>query len=92
MQEIFSRDPDSAEPPDGERFIELRLSDIGPDEQYPSFWVTETLYQWDATKHEIMKDDPQLYPFETLEEARKWYEERRRVLMEKGFKYSDMDC
>jgi hypothetical protein len=91
MQEVLSQNPDSSELSDGAQFIELRLSDIGPDEQYPSFWVTETLYQWDATNKRIMRDDPQLYSFKTLDEARGSYEERRRVLAEKGFSYSDMD-
>jgi hypothetical protein len=91
MQEVLSQNPDSSEPSDGAQFIELRLSDIGPDEQYPSFWVTETLAQWDATNKRIMRDAPQLYSFATLDEARGWYEERRRVLAEKGFRYSDMD-
>ena len=91
MQEVLSRSRDAANPSDGEELIELRLSDIGPDEQYPSFWVTETLFQWDAANKRVMKDDPQLHPFTTLDEARRWYEERRRVLAEQGFKYSDMD-
>jgi hypothetical protein len=91
MQEVFSQNPDSSEPSDGAQFIELRLSDIGPDEQYPSFWVTETLSLWDATNKTIMWDDPQLHPFRTLDAARNWYDERRRVLAEKGFRYSDMD-
>jgi hypothetical protein len=79
MQEVLSRNPDSSDLSDGAKFIELRLSDIGPDEQYPSFWVTETLAQWDASTKRIMWDDPQLYPFKTLDEARHWYEERRRL-------------
>ena len=91
MQEVFSKSPHSSELPDGAQFIELRLSDIGPDEEYPSFWVTETLFQWDAANKKIMKDDPQLYPFTTLEEARNCYEMRKRALAEQGFQYSDMD-
>jgi hypothetical protein len=91
MEELLSKTPESAEPEDGAEFIELRLSDIGPDEQYPSFWVTETLYRWDAANKRTMRDDLQLYPFKTLEEARNWYEERRSVLVEQGFGYSDMD-
>ena len=91
MQEVLSQNPDSSEPSDGAQFIELRPSDIGLDEQYPSFWVTETLFQWDATNSRIMKEAPQLYSFGTLDEARGWYEERRGVLAEKGFRYSDMD-
>ena len=74
-----------------EQFIELCLSDIGPDEQFPSFWVRETVAQWDAANKQIKWDTPQLYPFETLKEAKDWFEERRRVLVEKGFEYSDMD-
>jgi hypothetical protein len=91
MQEVLWRNPDSSEPSDGAQFIELRLAGIGPDEIYPSFWVTETVAQWDAANKRIMWDDPQLYSFTTLDDARNWYEERRRVLVEKGFAYSDMD-
>ena len=91
MEEVFSRNRDSFALPDGEQFVELRLSDIGPDNEYPSFWVTETVFQWDATKKVLMKDDPQLYSFDTLDEARSWYEERRRELNKKGYKYSDLD-
>ena len=91
MQEVLSQNSSSSELSDGAQFIELRLSDIGPDEQYPSFWVTETLAQWDAVGKRIMWDDPQLYSFATIDEARGWYEERRRVLAEKGFSYSDMN-
>jgi hypothetical protein len=91
MQEVLSKRPDSSEPLDGAQFIELRLADIGPDGEYPSFWVTETFAQWDAANRRIMWDDPQLYSFKTLEDARDWYKERRRVLAEQGFFYSDMD-
>lgn len=91
MEEVFSRNPDSSELSDGSQFIELRLSDIGPDEEYPSFWVTETLAQWDAASKRIMWDNPQHYSFTTLDEARNWYEKRRQVLAEKGFCYSDME-
>lgn len=91
MQEVLSNTRDSSQPSDGAQFIELRLSDIGPDAQFPSFWVTETLAQWDAANKRIMWDDPQLYSFTTLDEARGWYEERRRELAERGFRYSDMD-
>jgi hypothetical protein len=91
MQEVLLKTPESSEPEGGAQFIELRLSDIGPDEQFPSFWVTETLYQWDSASKRIMKDDPQLYPFKTLDEARNWYEQQRRILAEQGFAYSDMD-
>ena len=91
MQEVLSKNLDSSELSDGAEFIELRLSDIGPDEVYPSFWVTETLARWDAAYNNIVWDDPQLYSFTTLDDARNWYEERRRVLVEKGFAYLDMD-
>lgn len=91
MQEVLSRNPNSSELPDGEEFIELRLSDIGHDENYPSFWVTETVARWDVANSRMMWDDPQLYSFTTLEEARGWYEERRRILTVQGFAYSDMD-
>jgi hypothetical protein len=85
MQEVLSRNTDSSNLPEGEQFIELRLSDIGPYEEYPSFWVTETVFRWDALNKRVMQDEPQLYSFTTLDEARNWYEERRRVLAEKGF-------
>lgn len=91
MEEILSQTPDSSKLSDGAQFIELRLSDIGPDSEYPSFWVTETVAQWDAADSRIMWDDPQLHPFATLEDARGWYEERRRILAEEGFSNSDMD-
>ena len=91
MQEVLSRSRDSLELADGAEFIELRLSDIGPDEVFPSFWVTERVARCDAKKEKIIWDDPQLYPFATLDEARKRYEERRQVLVEQGFAYSDMD-
>jgi hypothetical protein len=90
MQEVLSKTPD-AELSDGEQFIELLLSDIGPDEHLPSFWVKETLAQWDATNKRIIWDAPQIHPFMSLDEAKNWYEERRRILAEKGFRYSDMD-
>ena len=77
--------------PDATEYVELRLSDIGSDEDYPSFWVMETLYQWDAANSRAMKGTPQIYPFETLDEAQKFYDERRRMLTEKGFRYSDID-
>jgi hypothetical protein len=91
MQEVLSKNPDSSEPSDGAEFIELRLSDIGPDDVYPSFWVMETLAHWDAVNKRIEWDEPQLYSFTLLEEARGWYEERRRILVEQGFACSDMD-
>ena len=91
MQEVLSKSREDAKLPDGEQFIELCLSDIGPDDKYPSFWVTETLYQWDAVKKQITKGNPQIYSFETLDEARNWYHERRRVLSQQGFKDSDLD-
>jgi hypothetical protein len=91
MQEVLSKNLNSSELTDGAQFIELRLSDIGPDEEYPSFWVTETLAQWDAVNKRIDWGAPQLYAFTTFDEARGKYEERRRVLAEKGFLYSDLD-
>ena len=91
MQEVLSQNPDSSELSDGAQFIQLRLSDIGPDVEYPSFWVTETLAQWDAAEKRIMWDDPQLYSFTTIDEAPDWYEERRRLLAEKGFLHSGME-
>jgi len=91
MQEVLSRNPDSSQLRDGEEFIELYLSDIGPDDEYPSFWVMETVARWDDPNEKIVWDDPQLYPFKTLEDARAWYEERRLVLVGQGFACSDMD-
>ena len=52
---------------------------------------TETRFQWDATDSRIMKDDPQLYSFKTLDEACGLYAERRQMLVEKGFRYSDIN-
>lgn len=91
MQEVLSRNPDQSELPDGEEFIELRLSDIGPDEEYPSFWVMETVSRWDSSSKRITEHEPKLYSFETLDEARNWYEERRRDLAKQGFTYSDTE-
>jgi len=91
MQEVLSNIRDSSQPSDGAQFIELRLSDIGPDERYPSFWVSETLAQWDVANKRIMWDDPRLYSFTTLDAARGWYEKRSGELAQMGFRCSDMD-
>ena len=91
MQEVLSRNRDSSQLPDGEEFIELVLSDTGPDDEYPSFLVMETVARWDAPNEKIVSDAPQFYPFKTLEDARSRYEERRLVLVRQGFVYSDMD-
>lgn len=68
MQEVLSKTPDSSQPTHGAQFIELRLSDIDPDEIY---WVTETLYQWDVAKKQSMRDNPQIYRFPNFHEAQK---------------------
>jgi hypothetical protein len=91
MQEVLSRSRDSSQLADGEEFIELRLSDIGQYEEYPSFWVVETVSQWDAMTKKLISAEPQLHSFESLDAARLWYEDRRRFLVDHGFAYSDMD-
>ena len=91
MQEVLSRSRDSSEVPNGAEFVVLRLSDIGPDDVFPSFWVTERVARWDATEKRIIWDAPQFHSFAALDEARNRYEERRRVLVEQGFANSDMD-
>lgn len=54
--------------------------------------MMETISRWDAANKRITQKYPQLYAFETLDEAREWYEARRRDLARQGFAYSDMDC
>jgi hypothetical protein len=90
MQEVLSKQPDVSELEDGTQWIELRLADIGPNDR-PAFWVTETHARWDAGSAKIVWADPLLQPFDSLDEAKSWYQTRREALAGQGFLYSDMD-
>jgi hypothetical protein len=90
MQEVLSRTVDPNAPLQGQEFYELRLF----EEDNPigmRHGVLQIHAVWKDANQDVVWDSEEVDYFWILDEAKKRYVERRQVLVEKGFKYSDMD-
>jgi hypothetical protein len=97
MQEVLSRTKDCEDLSPESEFYELRLDDLelrSGESDYaakPAFCVKEVRARWDQVSEAIVWDTPDLWVFETIQEAKVCYQERRLGLAQRGFIYSDMD-
>lgn len=57
----------------------------------PAYCVRDVLCRWDDERKSVVRDEAPIGAFLTLEEAKKWYFERRLALVQKGFVHSDID-
>jgi hypothetical protein len=90
MQEVLSKTADSEAPIQGQEFYELSMLDEAND-LGTQYCVRQAHAEWSEIDGQVMWDQEEINHFWILSEAKKRYEERRLVLAEKGFIYSDMD-
>ena len=97
MQEVLSKVIDPTAPLSGQEFYELSLDDCElrlADSDFarqPAFRVRQARARWDDGEGTIAWDAPDVWVFETTQEAQARYQKLRNALAESGFIYSDMD-
>ena len=90
MQEVLSKTDDTNTPLWEQEFYELSLLDEANDLR-TRYCVRQAHAQWSDIDGQIMWDQEETDHFWILNEAKRRYAERRIVLNQKGFIYSDMD-
>jgi hypothetical protein len=90
MQEVLSKTSDPKVPLRDQEFFELRLFEKA-NQLGTRYCVGQTHAQWSDLDRDVMFDGEEVDHFWILDEAKRRYAERRLILKEKGFIYSDMD-
>jgi hypothetical protein len=90
MQELLSKTTDPQAPLQQQEFYELRLDDLSA-QTANIFSVREAHASWSEEDGQIMWDNLQNEEFGSFEQARARYEDRRAVLILRGFIHSDLD-
>jgi hypothetical protein len=90
MQEVLSRPGESDKPVNEQEYWTLELLDVTGSWR-PGFDVQQSRGFWSETDRQFMFDEIETETWPTIREAKKRYEIRRLVLVEKGFVHSDMD-
>jgi hypothetical protein len=90
MQELLSKTDVADIPLREQEFFELRLFDE-VNELGTRYCVRQTHAQWSDKDGQVMWGQEEIDHFWILSEAKMRYGERRLVLAEKGFIYSDMN-
>ena len=90
MQEVLLKTDDPKIPLREQEFYELRIDD-SDDIWKPGYFVKQAHAQWSEIDRQIMWDGFDFDQCPTLEMAKERYAERKNVLAERGFIYSDMD-
>jgi hypothetical protein len=90
MQEVLSKIVDPSVPLQEQEFYQLRLFEE-PNELGTRHGVLQIHAQWSDRHSDVIWDGEEIDYFWILEEAKKRYAERRLILAEQGFIYSDME-
>lgn len=90
MQELFSKTDDPKAPLRGQEFCELCLYDSNSAGKR-IFCVREARARWDEVHGRAAWNEEQIKAYATAKEAQERYAERRLLLAQEGFIYSDMD-
>ena len=90
MQEVLSKTSDPKIPLGDQEFYELRLFEK-PNQLGTQYCVGQTHAQWSDLDRDVMFDGEEVDHFWILDEAKRRYAERKLILNQKGFIYSDMD-
>jgi hypothetical protein len=90
MQEVLSRIASSNTSIEESEFYELSILDT-PHQLGTQYVVRQAHAKWSEIDAQIMWDEEEEERFWISNEAKQRYVERRLVLVEKGFIYSDME-
>lgn len=90
MQEVLSRTAEPEAPLQGQEFYELSLLEEA-NQLGTRYCVRQAHAEWSEIDGQVMWDKEEVDHFWILNEAKQRYEERRIILHEQGFIYSDMD-
>ena len=90
MQEALSKTVDPKAPLRGQEFYELRLFEQA-NPLGTRYCVGQTHAAWSNIDRQVMFEGEEVEYFWILDEAKRRFAERRLILKEKGFIYSDMD-
>ena len=89
MQEILANTDDARKPLSEQQFYEVTLLD--PERDASNFYrVRQVHVHWDELVAGMVWNKVDWEEFATIELAREGYERRRQVLVDRGFRYSDM--
>jgi hypothetical protein len=90
MQEVLSRTAEMKAPLQEQEFYELSMLEES-NQLGTRYCVRQAHAEWSDIDGQIMWDQEEVEHFWILDEAKRRYAERRLVLAQGGFIYSDMD-